>query len=775
MTNQIPVNKKKTFTPITMQKYETVIPTAFDPSLSMLEKVNKVIKQMNELGLITNDLIEQWNKLLEWIIGEGIENAVNERLNSMIADGTLADIINVQIFEDLNFKIDSKLDRVIFNQILPELQEIDKLPFISTSNDPDFVTNGTVDMTQKLQDYIDELQDGQTLYIAKGIYKVSKNLLLEGFPNNDQPCLLIRGKKNINIVGYGVTFVSDVHAQGIMEVQQCSNINIEGITFKGHGLFPSLDPLTGYGEKGTQTGGYDTSGFWGYRKNNSFDTSTRHNPSTNQAYGKFGNGFIGNVGIGLLIHNDNKHITVRNCEAHGFNYSGFQVGHLGDYLPTNINAAINKFIVFEDCYSHDNYSQNFYSMDVDQIHYERCVSERAGHPNANRTHKYVDPGYGFGMGGSDYAVSKNVTIMNCKSLYDKRKGIDAHRGEGFICQNNYIEGAMINGIFYKTTNATQRSLDFDISNNKLVKVGSGLNMGATIEVGGVRGADYSEENAIVRGKINNNVLIKCFGVYGIIETGTVKNIEIIGNQIDEILASADRGNQTAKPYGIYVGYALQEEPSYIAVIKDNIINGSGYVDLVGGIIARNLVDGLVEGNFIKLKHSAVESGIKMMDCTLGKTSGNLINLGASGVPIMQLRNTFLITGNVSSGGATPVEAPSMTGKRISFKLSVSNGVKTILWFEGQEFVTSIANDIRGMKINLKGTQKGVYPMVSYMNGGRTILSTLDKTVKYVHLHGVGESSVTIGLMSGSDTVGIQGTDIDYDSLQSGSAIFTIMI
>lgn len=415
-------------------------------------------------------------------------------------------------------------------------------------------------------------------------------------------------------------------------------------------------------------------------------------------------------------------------------------------------------------------------MDVDHLNYERCISEKSGHPMANNTHKYVDPGYGFGMGGSDYAVSKNVTIMNCKSLFDKRKGIDAHRGEGLVCQNNYIEGALINGIFYKTTNARQRSLDFDISNNKLVRVGGGLNMGGAIEVGGVRGADYSEANAVVRGKINNNLLIQCFGVYGIIETGTVKNIEVIGNQIDEILAQADRGNKVAKPYGIYVGYALQEEPSYMALIKDNIINGSGYIDLVGGIMARNLIDGCVEGNFIKLKHSGVEFGIKMMDCTLGKTSDNIINLGSHGIPIEQLRNTFLITGNISSGGATTNIAPSIVGKRISFKLSVTGGVKSMLWFEGEELVTSIENAVgRGIKINLKGTQVGVYPMVQFMHGGRTPLASTDKFVKYVHLLSVSASSVTIGMMSGSETVGVQGTDIDYDTLMNGSAIITITI
>mgnify|MGYP000228725498 CR=1 FL=1 len=83
-----------TIAPVTFQKYERYLPTAFDESLSLLEKVNKIIHYMNEIGEITNDMINRWNEVYTWVMGEGLEDAVTAKLEQWLADGTLSDIIN---------------------------------------------------------------------------------------------------------------------------------------------------------------------------------------------------------------------------------------------------------------------------------------------------------------------------------------------------------------------------------------------------------------------------------------------------------------------------------------------------------------------------------------------------------------------------------------------------------------------------------------------------------------------------------------------------------
>jgi hypothetical protein len=88
-----------------IQKYERYLPTAFDESMSLVQKVNKVIVYLNQIGEITNDVVDQWNTVMEWVTGDGIGDTINLRLDAMVTDGTLDDIINHAIFDDLNQQI----------------------------------------------------------------------------------------------------------------------------------------------------------------------------------------------------------------------------------------------------------------------------------------------------------------------------------------------------------------------------------------------------------------------------------------------------------------------------------------------------------------------------------------------------------------------------------------------------------------------------------------------------------------------------------------------
>jgi hypothetical protein len=91
--------------PMMIQRYERYLPTSFDESMSLVEKVNKVIVYLNQIGEITNDVVDQWNTVMEWVTGDGIADTINERLDAMVTDGTLDDIINHAIFDDLNQQI----------------------------------------------------------------------------------------------------------------------------------------------------------------------------------------------------------------------------------------------------------------------------------------------------------------------------------------------------------------------------------------------------------------------------------------------------------------------------------------------------------------------------------------------------------------------------------------------------------------------------------------------------------------------------------------------
>lgn len=79
--------------PVYIQQYERYLPTAFDESMTLLEKVNKVIHVLYEIGELSNELVDKWNELSEWILGEGLQDAVNKKIDEMRAQGLLDEII----------------------------------------------------------------------------------------------------------------------------------------------------------------------------------------------------------------------------------------------------------------------------------------------------------------------------------------------------------------------------------------------------------------------------------------------------------------------------------------------------------------------------------------------------------------------------------------------------------------------------------------------------------------------------------------------------------
>src|SRR5690606_32002681 len=105
----------------TIHKYKRYLPTAFDESLSLLEKVNKIIEFLNTVINVTNDntlefdkleretndkiqnLVNQFTDLRDWLEGEGLEENTSNVLDEWFQNGKLETIINENVF---NMKAD---------------------------------------------------------------------------------------------------------------------------------------------------------------------------------------------------------------------------------------------------------------------------------------------------------------------------------------------------------------------------------------------------------------------------------------------------------------------------------------------------------------------------------------------------------------------------------------------------------------------------------------------------------------------------------------------
>lgn len=83
--------------PLMVQQYERYLPSAFDESMSILQKMNKIIQYLNEIGATTNDAFKRWNEVMEWVLNDGLNESVTNKLDSLVADGTLGQIINQEV------------------------------------------------------------------------------------------------------------------------------------------------------------------------------------------------------------------------------------------------------------------------------------------------------------------------------------------------------------------------------------------------------------------------------------------------------------------------------------------------------------------------------------------------------------------------------------------------------------------------------------------------------------------------------------------------------
>lgn len=130
--------------------YEPYIPNAFDESLTIIEKVNKVIFQLNTLNAISNELVSQWEEFLEWFYGGGLNELIHEELMKLIEDGTIGDLINDELLAGINEEIDELEEDIL------ELEEKVDSNYSTLNNKIDNITSNMGSPSGAFQTY-DEL------------------------------------------------------------------------------------------------------------------------------------------------------------------------------------------------------------------------------------------------------------------------------------------------------------------------------------------------------------------------------------------------------------------------------------------------------------------------------------------------------------------------------------------------------------------------------------------------------------------------------------------
>ena len=95
---------------------QKVLPLVYDDSLSYYELLCKVVNKLNEVITNENELNEAFQQLKEWVenyfSSHDFQEMVNNKLDEMAKDGTLASLINKVIFGELNQKVDTNANNI---------------------------------------------------------------------------------------------------------------------------------------------------------------------------------------------------------------------------------------------------------------------------------------------------------------------------------------------------------------------------------------------------------------------------------------------------------------------------------------------------------------------------------------------------------------------------------------------------------------------------------------------------------------------------------------
>lgn len=136
---------------------------AFDPmALTDYELLVATIYKLQDLILVTNSYSELIEKILKWVVGDGLEQTIKDILIKWDEEGYLAEIINEALFE-------SKLDKEVFEDFVLNTYNV----FVnSTNNNFSKIEGELIDFKNEMHNVISELVSNQNSY-----YKELKNEL----------------------------------------------------------------------------------------------------------------------------------------------------------------------------------------------------------------------------------------------------------------------------------------------------------------------------------------------------------------------------------------------------------------------------------------------------------------------------------------------------------------------------------------------------------------------------------------------------------------------
>ena len=600
-----------------VQVYERYLPTAFDESMTLLEKMNKIIEYLNQIGRLTNDVVEEWNKVMEWILNDGLEDYVKETLEKWYEEGKFADLV-IQVIDELKqFGVSVKTYGAVGDGKTDDIEAFEKA---IASGYPVYIPNGKFAVSRSIKipsntvitgagidnavvTFLDSVPLGDSLMINDNYATGNENIYLSDF-TLDGNCQ----RFGVNAIGSGGSRDSNlsIHASKNVHIDRIKSINatLHGIDITCGGLdYPYLG-----------------------------DGTTAPYPSRDIYISDCEAAFFGDDGI--TTHHS-EYITISNCNSHDprllDNCNGFEIDDGSRHIQLSNNTSKNCYGGVE-IKAHGNVPAA-YNVSIN------------GHMSIGDVRSYNFRHIGHHSATDPESLSaKNIICSNLISVNpNNKRGFQDNASPRVLAISAYY-GVVINGLSAYTDepgNLTETAISVqfrarNVSLSGIVMTGFSKAENAIYVIGGSRGGDsVNISNVTLNNSGRNGVAIGSG-----IDNVSITNVSAIGDGVANPIAIVKTVNSNPQISGVNgIGYPVVCQ---VAGINYNdgltLFNGAFRAATSSSEYIHS--EGFVLGGTSKSGATASKSGVVASSSSIANGERSLIS-GSAGCVTNGSYNTIL--------------------------------------------------------------------------------------------------------------------------------------